>query len=133
MYQPSNAPSRLKDPATGTNLVYLFNVRVIYSNLDSLRLREEVDVLQHLCRAAAAEGGSHPNVLAYIDSWEEDQTLFIQTELCELGNLARFLWEYGNAFPRLDEARVWKVFADLSNVSWTLRTICLLSQIWFSS
>ncbi|KAF8555319.1 hypothetical protein OG21DRAFT_1521869 [Imleria badia] len=80
-----------------------------------LRLREEVDVLQHLCRAAAVEGGPHPNVLAYIDSWEEDETLFIQTELCELGNLARFLWEYGKAFPRLDEARVWKVFADLSN------------------
>ncbi|KAF8441622.1 hypothetical protein L210DRAFT_3399167 [Boletus edulis BED1] len=80
-----------------------------------LRLREEVDVLQHLSRAVAAEGGHHPNVLAYIDSWEEDETLFIQTELCELGNLARFLWEYGKVFPRLDEARVWKIFADLSN------------------
>ncbi|KAG9316277.1 hypothetical protein JVU11DRAFT_2307 [Chiua virens] len=80
-----------------------------------LRLREEVDVLQHLSRAAATEGGCHPNVLAYIDSWEEDETLLIRTELCELGNFAHFLWEYGKAFPRLDEARVWKVFADLSN------------------
>jgi len=43
--------------------------------------------------------------------------LFIQTELCESGNLARFLWEYGRVFPRLDEARVWKIIADLSNVS----------------
>jgi mitosis inhibitor protein kinase SWE1 len=82
-----------------------------------LRLREEVDILQHLSRAAAAGGRPHPNVLAYIDSWEEDEALFIQTELCELGNFARFLWEYGKAFARLDEARVWKVFADLSNVS----------------
>lgn len=90
---------------------------MIYSYPSSLRLREEVDILQHLSRATAAEGGPHPNVLAYIDSWEEDETLFIQTELCELGNFARFLWEYGKAFPRLDEARVWKVFADLSNVS----------------
>ncbi|KAF9222710.1 hypothetical protein BS17DRAFT_708453 [Gyrodon lividus] len=80
-----------------------------------LRLREEVDILQHLARVAVADGGGHPNVLAYIDSWEEDETLFIQTELCELGNFARFLWEYGRAFPRLDEARVWKIFVDLSN------------------
>ncbi|KIJ67624.1 hypothetical protein HYDPIDRAFT_174044 [Hydnomerulius pinastri MD-312] len=83
-----------------------------------LRLREEVDILQHLAQAAAAEGGhegQHPNVLAYIDSWEQDEALFIRTELCELGNFARFLWEYGRAFPRLDEARVWKIFADLSN------------------
>lgn len=89
----------------------------MYSYPGSLRLREEVDILQHLCRAGAAAGAPHPNVLAYIDSWEEDETLFIQTELCELGNFARFLWEYGKVFPRLDEARVWKVFADLSNVS----------------
>lgn len=83
-----------------------------------LRLREEVDILQHLSQAAAAKrvDGQHPNVLAYIDSWEQDDALYIQTELCELGNFARFLWEYGRAFPRLDEARVWKIFVDLSNV-----------------
>ncbi|KAJ3566472.1 hypothetical protein NP233_g6981 [Leucocoprinus birnbaumii] len=82
-----------------------------------LRLREEVDVLQHLSQAAVECGlnGRHPNVLGYIDSWEEDEVLFIQTELCESGNLARFLWEYGRVFPRLDEARVWKIIADLSN------------------
>ncbi|KAI6045987.1 hypothetical protein EDC04DRAFT_2888163 [Pisolithus marmoratus] len=80
-----------------------------------LRLREEVDILQHLSQAAATDPQGYANVLAYIDSWEEDDTLFIQTELCELGNFARFLWEYGRAFQRLDEARVWKIFADLSN------------------
>lgn len=80
-----------------------------------LRLREEVDILQHLSQAAATDPQSYANVLAYIDSWEEDDILFIQTELCELGNFARFLWEYGRAFQRLDEARVWKIFADLSN------------------
>ncbi|KAH7888468.1 hypothetical protein F5I97DRAFT_1803764 [Phlebopus sp. FC_14] len=83
-----------------------------------MRLREEVDILQHLAEAAALAGdyqGQHPNVLAYIDSWEQDHALFIQTELCELGNFAHFLWEYGKAFPRLDEARVWKIFVDLSN------------------
>ena len=61
-----------------------------------------------------AYGASHPNVLGYIDSWEEDEALYIQTELCELGNFAHFLWEYGRAFPRLDEARVWKIMAELA-------------------
>ena len=84
----------------------------------SLRLREEVEVLKHLSQVAAASSGGHhhPNVLAYIDSWEEDEVLYIQTELCESGNLARFLWEYGRAFPRLDQGRVWKIVVDLSNV-----------------
>ncbi|KAG1788014.1 uncharacterized protein HD556DRAFT_1405954 [Suillus plorans] len=75
-----------------------------------LRLREEVDILAHL-----SGRGAHPNVLTYVDSWEQDDALFIRTELCELGNFARFLWEYGRAFPRLDEARVWKIMVDLSN------------------
>lgn len=76
-----------------------------------------MDILQHLSQAALGTNGQHPNVLAYIDSWEQDEALYIQTELCELGNFARFLWEYGRVFPRLDEARVWKTFVDLSNVS----------------
>ncbi|KAG8213596.1 hypothetical protein J3R82DRAFT_10265 [Butyriboletus roseoflavus] len=71
-----------------------------------LRLREEVDVLQHLRRAATADGGQHPNVLAYIDSWEEDEALFIRTELCELGNFARFLWEYGKGLRFVHESGV---------------------------
>ncbi|KAL0564073.1 mitosis inhibitor protein kinase swe1 [Marasmius crinis-equi] len=78
-----------------------------------LRLKEEVEILEHL----ADKNGRrrHPNVLAFVDSWEEDEQLYICTELCDWGNLARFLWEYGRAFPRLDEARVWKIIADLSN------------------
>ncbi|KAF8345965.1 hypothetical protein F5887DRAFT_964294 [Amanita rubescens] len=78
-----------------------------------LRLREEVDVLKHLAQRSRTPAG-HPNVLGYIDSWEEDEALFIQTELCESGNLAHFLWQYGRVFPRLDEARVWKIIVDLS-------------------
>ncbi|KAF9049878.1 hypothetical protein BJ165DRAFT_1454518 [Panaeolus papilionaceus] len=93
-----------------------------------LRLQEEIMVLRHLSQSALSastrssrvfsasisKAGRHPNVLAYIDSWEEDEALFIQTELCEKGNLARFLWRYGQKFPRLDEARVWKIVVDLS-------------------
>ncbi|KIL68822.1 hypothetical protein M378DRAFT_8264 [Amanita muscaria Koide BX008] len=82
-----------------------------------LRLREEVEILKHLSQYAISIGihRCHPNVLSYLDSWEEDEALYIQTELCESGNLARFLWEYGRVFPRLDEARVWKIIVDLSN------------------
>jgi mitosis inhibitor protein kinase SWE1 len=42
-----------------------------------LRLREEVEILQHLTC-----GGVQPNVLTFVDSWEEDDVLYIQTELC---------------------------------------------------
>ena len=87
----------------------------------SLHLREEVDILKHLSDAASrstdpkiSAARCHPNILGYMDSWEEDETLYIQTELCSLGNLAHFLWEYGRAFPVLDEARVWKVAAELA-------------------
>lgn len=98
----------------------MFNtVYVLIDGYDRLRLREEVDVLKHLFEVASASGydASHPNVLGYVDSWEEDETLFIQTELCALGNFAHLLWEYGRAYPKLDEARVWKIFAELSAVS----------------
>jgi len=75
-----------------------------------------VTVLQHLRQSSPTSSG-HANVLEYVDSWEEDETLYIQTELCECGNLGRFLWEYGRTYGKLDEARVWKVIVDLSNVS----------------
>lgn len=79
------------------------------------RLREEVDVLRHL---ADKSGPSfHPNILGYVDSWEQDNQLYILTELCEFGNFAHFLSEYGHHFARLDEARVWKIFADIGCVS----------------
>jgi mitosis inhibitor protein kinase SWE1 len=77
-------------------------------------LIEEVEVLEHL--TTTAPKGRHPNVLAHIDSWEQNDALYIRTELCGLGNFARFLWEYGATFPRLDEARVWKIIVDLTSV-----------------
>lgn len=113
---PSNL-GNLCSPSLGSTLVVVHRTR--------LRLREEVDILNHLSKAAAASShgatSRHPNVLAYVDNWEQDEALYIRTELCELGNFAHFLWEYGRAFPKLDEARVWKILADLSNVSCGLR------------
>lgn len=61
-------------------------------------------------------GRWHPNVLGIVDAWEEDEALFIRTELCALGSFSRFLWEFGRQFERLDESRVWKIAADLSSV-----------------
>lgn len=84
-------------------------------NRHRYRLREEVDVLRHL---AEKSGPSfHPNILGYVDSWEQDNQLYILTELCEFGNFAHFLTEYGHHFARLDEARVWKIFAHIGSVS----------------
>ncbi|KAG6880196.1 hypothetical protein C0992_003860 [Termitomyces sp. T32_za158] len=84
-----------------------------------LRLQEEVQVLRHLSHVAATcgsyEGNCHPNVLGYIDSWEENDALYIQTELCTSGNLRQFLETFGNAYRKLSEDRVWKILVDLSN------------------
>lgn len=92
-----------------------------------LRLREEVDILKLLTEAS--EGGrGHPSVLRYVDNWEQDGLLFIQTELCALGSFGRFLWDYGRKFPRLDEARVWKILAELTEVC---GSCCLLCGIFF--
>jgi mitosis inhibitor protein kinase SWE1 len=75
-----------------------------------LRHLEEVDILRHL------SVNPHPNVIKFEDAWEQNRQLFIQTELC-LGSLAFFLLEYGSVVERLDEARVWKIVRELSDVS----------------
>jgi len=80
---------------------------------------EEINILRHLSQVAAKSvDGQHPNVFTYIDSWEQDEVLYIQTELHELSNFkfVCFLWEYGHVFARLDNAWVWKIFGDPSNV-----------------
>jgi len=71
---------------------------------------EEASILKKLCATVA-----HRNVVTYIDSWEEDNTLCILTELYPLGNFAHFLSEYGTRFERLEEVRCWKILADLSS------------------
>lgn len=89
--------------------------RIVASLADdgtSTRLWEEVEIL----RALNAQGG-HVNVLDFIDGWDEDDHLFIQTSLCAMGNLATFLNEYGRLFDRLAEAQVWKIVTDVADVS----------------
>lgn len=84
-----------------------------YANkTDTSRLRhlEEVDILRHLSK------DQNPHVIHFVDAWEQNRQLFIQTELC-LGSLAFFLEEYGRVVERLDEGRVWKIVSELSDVS----------------
>ncbi|KAI0443741.1 hypothetical protein F4803DRAFT_297857 [Xylaria telfairii] len=69
-----------------------------------LRLRE-VDILRRLV------GCDH--ILQLIDSWEENDSLYIQTEFCEEGNLQEFLREVG-AKGRLDDFRIWKIMLEIS-------------------
>ncbi|CDZ98299.1 myt1 kinase [Phaffia rhodozyma] len=76
---------------------------------DRLRHLEEVDILRTLSNP------TNPHVIEFIDAWEQNRQLFIQTELCELGNLAFFLEEYGRVVERLDEGRVWKIVRELSD------------------
>ena len=71
------------------------------------RRLEEVRTLKAL--------GTHGYILELIDSWEQYDHLFIQTELCENGSLDVFLRDYGN-IERLEEFRVWKILLELSMV-----------------
>ncbi|TGZ83709.1 kinase-like protein [Ascodesmis nigricans] len=69
------------------------------------RQMEEARILQ------ALKGRSH--VVEYIDSWVENDRLFIQTEFCDNGSLDSFLDRQGNK-GRLDEFRVWKIALEVT-------------------
>ena len=78
---------------------------------ERLRRLEEVDILRLLSRADPPSA----YVIRLYDAWEQSGNLFIQTELCSYGNLATFLAEYGEAYEKPDEARVWKIMAELAS------------------
>lgn len=75
-----------------------------------LRRLEEVDILRLL-----SNDDTSPFIIRLYDAWEQAGNLYIQTELCPFGNLAFFLEEYGRMFEFLDEARVWKILAELTS------------------
>jgi mitosis inhibitor protein kinase SWE1 len=72
---------------------------------DRQRRLREVEVLQVL------RGREH--ILEFMNYWEMDGHLYIQTEFCENGSLSKFLAETGNK-ARLDDFRIWKIFLELS-------------------
>ncbi|KUI59041.1 Mitosis inhibitor protein kinase wee1 [Cytospora mali] len=63
----------------------------------------EVSILQAL--------RGRPHVLQYVDSWEKQFHLYIQTEYCEEGSLSDFLGTVGSA-GRLDDFRIWKILVE---------------------
>ncbi|KJZ73176.1 hypothetical protein HIM_07373 [Hirsutella minnesotensis 3608] len=64
----------------------------------------EVQILQALTHAE--------HVVQYVDSWEHNFHLYIQTEFCEEGTLDRFLGNVGRG-GRLDDFRIFKILQDL--------------------
>jgi mitosis inhibitor protein kinase SWE1 len=74
---------------------------------DRLRKLQEVNVLRAL--------GRSDHVIHLIDSWEERNHLYIQTEYCEEGSLDLFLSDVGRK-GRLDDFRIWKIMLELSQV-----------------
>ena len=74
---------------------------------DRLRKLHEVNVLKAL--------GRSDHVIQFVDSWEERNHLYIQTEYCEEGSLDVFLSEVGRK-GRLDDFRIWKIMLELSQV-----------------
>ena len=74
---------------------------------DRLRKLQEVNVLKAL--------GRSDHVIQLVDSWEERNHLYIQTEYCEEGSLDVFLSEVGRR-GRLDDFRIWKIMLELGQV-----------------
>ncbi|KAL3424385.1 hypothetical protein PVAG01_03666 [Phlyctema vagabunda] len=72
---------------------------------DRQRKLQEVNVLKAL--------GHSDHVVHFIDSWEEKDYLYIQTEFCEEGSLDLFLSQVGRK-GRLDDFRIWKIMLELS-------------------
>lgn len=72
-----------------------------------MKLRE-VRTLQALSHAE--------HVVQYVDDWEHNFHLYIQTEFCEEGTLDKFLSNVGRG-GRLDDFRIYKILQDLCLVS----------------
>ncbi|GAA5963683.1 hypothetical protein JCM21900_001977 [Sporobolomyces salmonicolor] len=77
---------------------------------DRLRRLEEVDIL----RLFSTDEDRSPHLISLVDAWEQAGHLYLQTELCPAGNLAYWLEEFGREHEQLDEARVWKILAELT-------------------
>ncbi|KAI1211649.1 uncharacterized protein F4807DRAFT_458544 [Annulohypoxylon truncatum] len=76
----------------------------IQGKKDRAHRRREVCVLENL------RGCDH--VLQLVDSWEESQCLYIQTEYCEEGSLDAFL-SFVGLKGRLDDFRIWKILLEI--------------------
>ncbi|MCJ1386961.1 hypothetical protein MMC17_010090 [Xylographa soralifera] len=72
---------------------------------DRKRKLQEVQVLKTL--------GRSDHTVELVDSWENKDHLYIQTEYCEEGSMDLFLDQVGRK-ARLDDFRIWKIMLELS-------------------
>lgn len=72
---------------------------------DRARALEEVSTVQTL----GLVDSQHQHLVQHFDAWEENNFLYLQTELCAHGSLAEFL----ETHDPIDEARVWDWLLDL--------------------
>lgn len=77
---------------------------------DRARKLKEVEVIRAL--------GQADNIVHYVDSWEEKNYLYIQTEFCEEGSLDVFLYQVGRK-GRVDDFRIWKILLEIGQASYT--------------
>ncbi|MCJ1399244.1 hypothetical protein MMC11_002446 [Xylographa trunciseda] len=72
---------------------------------DRKRKLQEVQILKAL--------GRSDHTVELVDSWENKDHLYIQTEYCEEGSMDLFLDQVGRK-ARLDDFRIWKIMLELS-------------------
>ncbi|KAJ5730218.1 uncharacterized protein N7483_004726 [Penicillium malachiteum] len=72
---------------------------------DRERRIREVDVLKTLVNC--------DHIVSFMDSWEDNGHLYIQTEFCEEGSLDVFLAQAGLK-ARLDDFRIWKILLEMT-------------------
>ena len=72
---------------------------------DRQRKLQEVHTLKSL--------GQSDHTVELVDSWEDKNHLYIQTEFCEEGSLDGFLDQVGRK-ARLDDFRIWKIMLEMA-------------------
>lgn len=75
---------------------------------DRTKKWQEVNILKAL--------GKSDYVVNFVDCWEANLHLYIQTEFCDEGSLDGFLNRAGNR-GRIDDFRIWKIALELGKVS----------------
>ncbi|KAG6008705.1 hypothetical protein E4U21_004060 [Claviceps maximensis] len=99
---PSNSTPR--SPGKGQVFAVKKSKHAFYGPKGRETQLREVHVLKALVHAE--------HVVQYIDYWEDNSHLYIQTEFCEEGTLEKFLGTVGRG-GRLDDFRIFKILQDL--------------------
>ena len=105
---PLGKPSLAQTPLPDRVWAVKRSRHVFIGPKDRQRKLQEVTVLKTL--------GHSDHTIDLIDSWENRNRLYIQTEYCEEGSLDLFLDQVGRK-ARLDDFRIWKIMLELSLVS----------------